>query len=207
MVSAVTLLAACGLSVVGTDVLDPTDAGTEGAAPGVDGGTSPGRDGAPSDAAAPDAQLDAGGADSGCPAVCNDGCLGGDCRVRNPTSAVTCPAGMACLVQCAQKPCRNIDCTAATSCEVECGANQGCDGITISCGSGPCLVECADMQGCNSVSISAGASAAFCIDCQGDDGCNSVTCGSASPGTKKCAVDHCGTVSGCGTLAAALSCP
>ena len=63
------------------------------------------------------------------------------------------------------------------------------------------------MQGCNSVSINAGASAAFCIDCQGDDGCNSVTCSNASPGTKKCAGDHCAAVTGCGTLTATMSCP
>lgn len=88
-----------------------------------------------------------------CPAICDNGCLGGVCHIECESlaecedAAITCPVGYDCVVDCLaeQNICRDavIDCPAQQSCTVNCGdISHTCQRAVINCGNGPCAVMC-----------------------------------------------------------------
>lgn len=114
--------------------------------PGPDGGDSA------ADAGAVDASLCAqrctmeGG-------ICEPGADGGEqcsvyCNTTNPCTAVVCPPGIPCFVDCTgENACSGgIDCSGASSCSIACGASSNCG--TISCGGDDCRILCQTVNGC-----------------------------------------------------------
>ena len=105
--------------------------------------------GAVSDARPPDASL----------ATCTTGacgaaggtCIGNVCTITGSGSAITCPAGMSCEVDCTQGgSCQNgVTCGLATSCYLRCTAMNACGGSGIDCGAGGCRIDCTVNHACD----------------------------------------------------------
>jgi len=106
-------------------------------------------------------------------AAAGGNCDGDTCVIlQTAESAVTCPAGMPCRVECtgAGRPCRDgASCGAATTCELRCIGYRACQSGA-SCGTAPtCTVTCDGEEACES-GITPG-SATCTSHCCGLDAC------------------------------------
>ena len=98
--------------------------------------------------------------DDAAPGVCTDApcnasggtCVGATCVIaRTSESAVTCPSGMPCRIECtgAGRPCRDgASCGGATVCELRCIGYRACQ-VGASCGTAQsCTVTCDGEAAC-----------------------------------------------------------
>ena len=95
-----------------------------------------------------------------CPAVCNEGCAGGICKIgcredkQCKDAALECPAGFTCQVNCVGKhACESasVTCPDLFACSLLCGDDQSCKGVTFNCGSGTCNVDCLGNNACEAI--------------------------------------------------------
>lgn len=129
-----------------------------------------------------------GDAECACASACTDPrakCVAAVCTFVNSDGPVTCPAGVPCRVEEAQKGA--IDCGLASFCEVVCGADGGggrCRG-GITCGPGPCKIVCGGGGGGSNCSgkMDCGESCACEVACL--NGCDATPVCAAG-----CAVDE-----------------
>ncbi len=113
---------------------------------------------------------------SGCPTACSS-CNTGqktctiDCRTKDCTQQVSCPAGYRCDIECnTDNACRNgVNCQLGISCMVNCSGKASCENVQ--CGLGPCDVACSGTGACKNVSC--GNSCACDITCTGSQSCSS----------------------------------
>jgi hypothetical protein len=111
------------------------------------------------------------------PVAC--GAAGGLCQaetcviLQTDETAVTCPAGMACRIECTgnNRPCRDgASCGDATTCELRCIGDRACQ-LGTSCGTAPtCLVTCNGSEACES-GITVGPGTTCTSHCCGTDAC------------------------------------
>lgn len=104
----------------------------------------------------------------------------------NSMTAVVCPAGWNCDIECNRtNDCRfGVNCTNAASCAVECKGGGACRGVT--CGEGKCDVLCSGFNSCSSM-----------VNCNNSCECD-VAC--TGQGTQTCGGDL-GQAVSCGTVA------
>jgi hypothetical protein len=121
-----------------------------------------------------------------CPAVCNDGCVDGICKIgcrgeqQCKESTLECPVGFACEVRCAGKQsCETVSliCPQLYACNLLCTGEQSCKGLQLSCRSGTCGIEClGDQQACETVVVNCGSQACS-ASCSGSADRPTVNCG------------------------------
>jgi hypothetical protein len=172
--------AASDVSVVdaGTDDVDAAsvDAGS-GAADGIDD--------ADAGAACGLAPPPPGGA---CPAVCNDGCAEGVCRIacrgeqECKKATIQCPPGFACDISCAGKQSCDaalLVCPDIYACRLLCAGEQSCKAIDFNCRSGICQLSCSGTsQVCESATVNCGEQACTAT-CNPAESRPTVNCGAS----------------------------
>ncbi|MET0595698.1 MAG: hypothetical protein ABW133_23575, partial [Polyangiaceae bacterium] len=130
--------------------------------PSVDVGGDSGEDAV--DVAQPDVGLVCGFAPPApggeCPAICNEGCTGGICKIgcradkQCKDAALECPADFTCQVNCVGKHgCEGatVNCPDTFACSLLCGDDQSCKGLTFNCRTGTCNIDCLGNNACESV--------------------------------------------------------
>ena len=95
-----------------------------------------------------------------CPAVCNEGCAGGICKIacredqQCKEATLECPAGFTCQINCVGKQgCESasVICPDTFACSLLCGGEQSCKSLTLGCRSGTCNIECIGKEACEAV--------------------------------------------------------
>jgi hypothetical protein len=111
-------------------------------------------------------------------------------------------AGQTCQLQCAFQLCvdQEVPCPEGLNCLIECSAELGCEGATMSCPPGhACVLRCTGKNSCKGVRVR-GDGGTLQIDCAGEDACNNmaVECGRKdcsvllpSPGAPAPRIDRC----------------
>jgi hypothetical protein len=63
-------------------------------------------------------------------------------------------------IQCTDQTCKGVSftCEGSNLCEVDCSGQNSCQGMTLTCGSGPCRLRC-DMMACSNTTIACGSDA------------------------------------------------
>lgn len=126
------------------------------------------------------------GVGGSCPAVCNDGCVDGVCRIgcrgeqQCKGSTLECPAGFACEISCAGKQScdsASLICPQLHACSLFCTGEQSCKVLQLNCRSGTCAIEClGNQQACDEVVVNCGAQACT-ASCAGSEGRPTLNCG------------------------------
>jgi hypothetical protein len=121
-----------------------------------------------------------------CPAVCNDGCVDGTCRIgcgdeqQCKGSTLECPAGFTCEIRCAGKQScdsASLLCPELHACTLFCTGEQSCKALELDCRSGTCAVEClGDKQACDAAVVNCGSQACT-ASCPGSEHRPTLNCG------------------------------
>jgi hypothetical protein len=121
-----------------------------------------------------------------CPAVCNDGCVDGICKIacrgeqECKEATVECPAGFSCEVNCAGKQsCESVlvVCPELYPCSLLCAGEQSCKELELNCRSGTCAIEClGNGQACDATLVNCGPEACA-ASCSGSEGRPTLNCG------------------------------
>jgi hypothetical protein len=121
-----------------------------------------------------------------CPAVCNEGCLGGVCQIgcrgeqECKGATIECPPGFSCEINCAAKQsCDNavLICPDDYACRLTCAGEQSCKALELTCGSGPCQLTClGSNQSCDATVVNCSAQACT-ASCPSPDNSPSLNCG------------------------------
>lgn len=189
---------------VGTDLGAPEEAGadtlgTDSPLADAEAMEATVQDMQPESAVSRDATQDANAADASvatCEEVCPGTCVNGRCNITDPQTAVTCPDGVYC----------SVNCSGDSSC-----------GETINCGTGPCTVTCSGSGSCSGA-IACGPSIDCAISCAQETCYGRITCGpgpcliDCAAGEQTCALVDCTSSCACDlrcpvNVCDPLSCP
>ena len=122
-----------------------------------------------------------------CPAACTGGCRGNSVCVVNGASGTTCPAGMACVIECGTSACgmAKLTCPPDADCEVHCDGMSSCQMAAVQCpAEASCTLSCNGMSTCQLATLRCGHGAcrSSCggpsaslgrVDCGGSCDCSS----------------------------------